>query len=178
MPPRKTVDSQRMYEGRVVSLRLDTLELEGGQTVQREIVEHRGAIVIAALDAEGGVLMVRQYRHPTGESLLELPAGTLEPGEDPLETAVRELQEETGFFPGDMRAAGGFYSAPGFCNEFLHFFVARDLRPQKLEGDEDEDIEVEVLGAARASELILSGEIRDAKTIAGLYILELAQPWS
>ena len=169
----RTLERKPLYRGKVVNLRIDTLDLGGGHQVQREIVEHRGAVVVAALDPQERVLLVRQYRHATGETLLELPAGTLEPGEEPLATAIRELQEETGFYPGHIEKTGGFYSAPGFCTEFLHLFVARDLRPQPLDGDIDEEIEVVPVDLGRVPELVVSGQVKDAKSIAGLYVLEL-----
>ena len=127
----------------------------------------------AALDDQGRVIMVKQYRHAAGEVLLELPAGTMERGEDPVATATRELQEETGFFPGELTAAGGFFSAPGFCTEFLHFFVARKLRAQRMQGDEDEEIEVVALPLDEVRRLIRIGQIKDAKSIAGLSMLLL-----
>ena len=175
MSPFRVVVSRRVYEGRVVSLRVDTLEVEGGHIVDREVVEHAGAVVMAALDHEGRVLLVKQYRHATGETLLELPAGTLEPGEDPKATATRELQEETGFYPGQIERVGGFYSAPGFCSEFLHLFVARDLRPQPLDRDLDEEIELVPTDLGLVRDLILSGEIKDAKSVAGLLTLLLLE---
>ena len=171
----ETLESRRIYEGRTISLRVDTLAIDGGETVPREVVEHKGAVVIVALDSKGNVLLVRQYRHPTGERLLELPAGTLEHGEEPMATAIRELQEETGFFPETIVPAGSFYTAPGFCTELMHLFFARDLRPQSLPADIDEDIELVPTGLGRAKELVLSGEIKDAKSIVGIlrYLLTL-----
>lgn len=173
MSPTKVINSQRLHQGRVINLRVDTLDVGGGRTVRREIIEHPGAIVVAALDDQGRVLMVRQYRHAAGESLLELPAGTMEAGEDPATTAARELQEETGFHAEELLPAGGFFSAPGFCTEFLHLFIARKLTPKRLQGDEDEEIELEAVALDKVRNLILSGAIKDAKTIAGLYLLEL-----
>ena len=175
MSPFKTIESRRVYEGQVVSLRVDTLEVAGGHIVDREVVEHAGAVVMAALDDQGRVLLVRQFRYAAGEALLELPVGTMEPGEEPKATAVRELQEETGFYPGKIERVGGFYSAPGFCTEFLHLFVARDLRPQPLEGDIDEEIELAPTDLGLVRELILSGEIKDAKSVAGLLTLLLIE---
>lgn len=169
----KVVGSKALHRGRVINLRVDTIDVGGGKTVQREIIEHPGAVVIAAVDDEGRVLMVRQYRHAAGEALLELPAGTMEPGEEPTVTAVRELQEETGYYPGELTPAGGYFSTPGFCNEFLHLFIARHLRAQPLKGDDDEEIEVEAVPVEDIPSLVLSGKIKDAKTIAGLFVLEL-----
>ena len=172
MPPFRVLTTKRIYDGRVVNLRLDTLDIGDGKSVTREIVEHRGAIVVAAIDPEGRVLLVRQYRHPAGQTLLELPAGTLEVGEDPMVTATRELQEETGFYPGSIKKVAAFYSAPGFCTEVLHLYVAGDLRPHRLQGDDDEDIEVVPMELPHAIELVLSGEIKDAKSIAGLLLVK------
>ncbi|MBF8299391.1 MAG: nudF-B [Dehalococcoidia bacterium] len=171
----RVASTQRMYEGRVINLRVDTLDVGNGKTVKREIVEHPGAIVIAALDHQGRVLMVRQYRHAVARKLLELPAGTIESGEDPAATAARELQEETGFQATEMQRLGGFFSAPGFCTEFLHVFIARGLRPSRLQGDEDEEIEVVAMELNEVKRLIVTGEIVDAKTVAGLYLLEMDQ---
>ena len=173
MGPFPAANTRRIYEGRVINLRIDSLDVGDGREVQREIVEHPGAVVIAALDEQGRVLMVRQYRHAAGESLLELPAGTMELNEEPAATAARELQEETGYSAGELRPAGGYFSAPGFCTEFLHLFIARKLKPQRLQGDEDEEIELEAVGLDEVSGLILSGAIKDAKTIAGLFVLGL-----
>ena len=173
MEPFKVTGSRRIHQGRVINLRVDTLDVGDGRTVDREIIEHPGAIVVAALDDRGRVLMVRQYRHAAGESLLELPAGTIEPGESPAATAARELQEETGFRAQELMLAGGYYSAPGFCTEFLHLFIARQLAPHRLPGDSDEDITVEPVELSTTRHLILSGQIKDAKTIAGLHVLEL-----
>ena len=169
-----TVETQRLYEGRVVNLRVDSIEVDG-HLIQREVIETPQAVVIAPLDALGQILLVRQYRHPPGQRLLELPAGMVERGEELLATAQRELQEETGFAAGLLERIGGFYSAPGFCTEFLHLFIARELRSEPLDGDEDEDIEVVPTPLDRVRDLILSGEIQDAKSIAGLLILFLIQ---
>lgn len=171
--PFRVTNSKRIYQGRVINLRIDTLEVGEGKTVQREIIEHPGAIVVAAVDDQRRVLLVRQYRHAAGGTLLELPAGTMEGGEDPADTAARELQEEAGFAASEMVPAGGYFSAPGFCTEFLHLFIARKLTPHRLLGDEDEEIEVEAVPLDMVRGLILSGAIKDAKTIAGLYVLEL-----
>lgn len=168
MERERTVSSRLIYEGRVVKLRVDTVELPGGRTSTREIVEHRGAVVIAALDGQGNVLLVRQYRSPVGQELLELPAGTLDPGEDPEPCASRELQEETGFRAERLERLGGFYSAPGFCTEYLHLFLATGLQPARLDADDDEDIQLVPTRLVEIPALIASGEIRDAKSVAGL----------
>ena len=168
MERERTVSSERIYDGRIVKLRVDTVELAGGRTSTREIIEHRGAVVIAALDGEGNVLLVQQFRKPVEQELLELPAGTLDPGEDPESCAWRELQEETGFRAEKLEKLGGFYSAPGFCTEFLHLFLATGLQPSPMDADDDEDIRVVPTQLSVVPSLITAGEIRDAKSVAGL----------
>jgi len=140
-----------------------------GSTAERVVVDHPGAIVIVPLDGHGNVLLVRQPRYAADrKELLELPAGTREPNEEPDVTARRELREETGFDTRDLIPLGGFYSAPGFCSEYLHLFVARDLFPSASEPDEDEFLSLEPTSLDEVSNLIRSGEIEDAKSIAGL----------
>lgn len=140
-----------------------------GSTAERLVVDHPGAIVIVPLDGHGNVLLVRQPRYAADrKELLELPAGTREPNEEPKVTARRELREETGFDTRDLIPLGGFYSAPGFCSEYLHLFVARDLFASKAEPDEDEFLSLEPTSVDEVPNLIRSGEIEDAKSIAGL----------
>src|SRR5215210_3081848 len=136
------LSSREIHRGRILTVRVDEIELESGHSVRREVVEHPGAVVIVPIDGDGRVLWVKQYRYAAGRALLELPAGTLEQGEEPEATARRELPEETGFAASDWQRIGGFYSAPGFCTEYLHAYSATDLRPETAPGDEDEDIEV------------------------------------
>jgi len=164
----KRVASRYVHEGRVLKLRIDTFRLPNGKEVEREVVEHRGAVALVAFDNEERVLLVRQYRAAVERPLLELPAGTLEAGEEPEKCAARELAEETGFRPGRLKLLTGFYSAPGFCSEYLHIYQANDLAPEHAEADEDEDIQVERQTLAECVELIRAGEIRDAKSIVGI----------
>ncbi len=165
------LSSQPIYESRVFKLRRDRARMPGGIEVERDVIEHPGAVVIVPVTPEGKLVLVRQYRYAAEEELLELPAGTLEPGEDPTETARRELQEEAGYRPGRMIELGGFFSAPGFCNEFLRCYLAEELTPSRLEGDPDERIEVVELPMEEALRLAASGQIRDAKTLAGMMLL-------
>src|SRR5688572_5602563 len=136
------IGTQEIYEGRVINLRVDEIEIAPGQNVRREVVEHPGAVVILPVDGEGRILWVEQHRWPTGRKLLELPAGTIEEGEKAEVCARRELAEETGFAAAYWDRLGGFFSAPGFCTEYLHAFLARDLTPESADADEDEDIEL------------------------------------
>ncbi len=163
-----TIDSRVDYRGRLLTVRTDRVRLPGGGETNREIVVHRGAVAIVAIDTDGSVLLVRQYRKPAEASLLEVPAGTLEPGEEPLACASRELVEETGYRAARLERICGFFSAPGFCTEFLHVFSARDLSPAHADADEDERIELVRLPLDECLRLVRSGEIRDAKSIVGL----------
>jgi ADP-ribose pyrophosphatase len=165
----KTIGSRRMYEGRLVNLRQDRVVLSSGRETTREVVEHANCVAIVAIDPEGRVVLVRQFRKPVGEVLLEIPAGVVEPGEEPLDSAHRELEEETGYVAGKMERIGGFYSSPGYSTEFLHLFVASELQKGEARPDADEIIEVVSVPFERILSLILAGELCDAKSIAGLF---------
>lgn len=161
----RTVNSRRVFDGRLISVRVDEVELADGRRTRREIVEHPGAVVIAAWDGER-LATVRQWRHPAGAELLELPAGTLDPGETPLATAARELAEECGLAAGSWVEGPRFYSAPGFCTELLHSFVATDLVEAPRIADADEELETGWLTLPEALAAIDEGRIMDAKSIA------------
>lgn len=163
------IRSEEIHRGRVFTVRRDTLRASDGREMVRDVVAHPGAVVIVAVDGEE-LLFVRQFRYAAGESLLELVAGTCEAGEEPAVTADRELQEEAGFKAGSLKKIGEFYSAPGFCSELLHLYLAEDLSPSRLPGDEDEEIDLERIPFAEAVRMALSGEIRDAKTLAGVLL--------
>jgi ADP-ribose pyrophosphatase len=162
------VSSKRIYDGRVVGLRIDQVKLPSGRMTEREIVEHAGAVGVVALDGEGDVLLVRQFRSSLGMPLLEIPAGTLSEGEDARACAFRELREETGYSARHMEDLYAFFSSPGFSNERIWLFLASGLSrgPQRLETDEV--IEVVKLPLERALEMVTHGEICDGKTILGL----------
>ena len=164
----KTVSSQRIYEGKVINLRVDTLITPAGRETKREIVEHRGAVAMVAIDDKENILLVRQFRKAADKGLLEIPAGTLEKGEAPDITVKREMQEETGYLPDKIVRLGGFYSAPGFCTEFIYLYLATDLKPSRLEADADEQIEMERMPVEEAKKLVDSGAICDAKSIIGI----------
>jgi len=169
------IGTQEIYRGRVVKLRVDEIEVKSGLNVRREVVGHGGAVVIVPIDGDGRVLWVKQHRWAAQRMMLELPAGTLEPEESPEATARRELVEETGFAAATWRALGGFFSAPGFCEEYLHCYLATDLTPEHADGDEDEDIEVVPLSFDESLALVDRGEIEDAKSLAAI-LLYLRQP--
>lgn len=164
------VSSTVLASGRAFTVRRDVIALADGRQFTRDVVVHPGAVVIAPVLPDGRVVLVRQWRHAAGEALLELPAGTLEPGEAPEATAHRELQEEAGYRAGRLTRLAEFWTAPGFCTERMHLFLAQDLTPARLEGDEDEEIEVEVLPLAQAVAMALAGGLRDAKTICGILL--------
>jgi ADP-ribose pyrophosphatase len=164
----RVVASRRIYEGRVVNLRVDTVELANGHLTQREIVEHVWAVALVALDAQGSVLLVRQFRLAAGREMLEIPAGTQEPGEELDACAARELQEETGFAAGRLERLGEFYTSPGFCTERIALYLATDLRPSPLVPEADEAIHLVRLPLAEALGMVSRGDICDAKSIVGL----------
>lgn len=168
------LDSEVMYHGQAFTVRCDQVRLPDGRTTKLDIVEHHGSVVILPVDGDGNLLFVRQYRHAVGLDLLELPAGTLEPGEDPLTCAQREVREETGFAAGKMERIGQFYLAPGYSTELMTVFLATDLRHDPLEADADEFLHVECLPLSKAMHRAESGEMPDAKSLAALY---LARPW-
>ena len=170
MHQERTISSERVYEGKIIGVRVDTVELPSGRETKREVVEHSGATAIVAVDSEGDVLLVRQYRKPVEKALLEIPAGGIEAGEDPLGCARRELAEETGFAAGRWDKLGTFYTTPGFSTEEMHVFLATGLTPVDGTADYDEVIELVRSPLSATPELIASGEICDAKSIAGLLL--------
>ncbi|MDD4859006.1 MAG: NUDIX hydrolase [Dehalococcoidales bacterium] len=169
MAEEKRLSSRRIYEGRAINLRVDTVEKPGGQQTTRDIVEHADCIAVIPLDDEDNILLVRQYRTPVGKKLLEIPAGGIEPGEDP-ETAVRrEMQEETGYYPQKVERLGGYYSAPGYSTEYLYLFLATGLKASKLFAEDTDEIEVVRVPAGEIRNMILCGDIDDSKSVAGLF---------
>ncbi|HLJ55402.1 MAG TPA: NUDIX hydrolase, partial [Chthonomonadaceae bacterium] len=164
----RVVGSRQVFEGKIISLRVDTVELPNGHQSQREIVTHHGAVCIVPIQPDGTVLMVRQFRLATGRVLLEIPAGTLEAGEEPADCAARELEEETGFKPGTLRRLFHAYLSPGYSTEMVHAFAASDLQPGTVHLDAGENVRTESVPIAEIEGRILSGEIADGKTIAAL----------
>jgi len=164
----KTLSSQLIYEGRVVKLRVDTIQTPGGRETTREIVEHSDCVAVIAIDADDNVLLVKQFRKPVEKELLEIPAGGIDPGEDSVTTVCREMREETGYLPRKVERLGGFYSAPGYCTEYLHLYLATDLTPSPLYAEDTESIKLVSVPISQIPGLIASGSICDAKSIAGL----------
>lgn len=166
------VGSRVLYRGRVVTLRVDTLDLGGGNEGHVEVVEHADGVTILAFNGEGRVLLVEQHRQPVGRRLLELPAGSIDEGESPAQCAERELREETGMRPGRLERLGGFYVAPGYDTEYLHVFLATDLTDGPLTPDPDERIDLQAVTLEELGALIDAGVIEDAKTIAALTLYQ------
>lgn len=162
------LSSKTVYSGRLFQVELDELRMESGIIAQREILKHPGAVAMVPVAPDGRLLLVTQYRHAAGRRLLEIPAGTLEPGEDPRECAVREMQEEVSMHPGTVEPLGGFFVAPGYTSEYIHLFVCSDLREASLAADDDEDLEVHPTTREEALEMIERGEICDAKSVIGI----------
>lgn len=167
----RTINSKTIYQGRILNLRLDEVQLPNGRTSTREIVEHPGAVAIVALNEKNEVLMVRQYRKAAEEALLEIPAGKLEKGEEADISAERELMEETGYFAKNLQHIVSFYTSPGFSCEFMHLYLARELQKKKLKADDDEYIAIESYPLEEAVKKVFDGKIKDAKTILGLLLV-------
>ena len=166
------VSVERLYEGKVVNLRRDMVLLPNGNQASREVVEHPGAVAVVPVLPDGRVLMVRQFRHPVGEILLEIPAGKLSPGENPDDCALRELEEETGYLAGKLQRVASIFTAPGFTDEVIHIYLASDLKKTAVNPDEDEFLAVVAHEPQEVARMIRSGDICDAKTIAGFYLLQ------
>ena len=167
----KMFDSKNIFSGRAINLWLEQVEYPDGRKVSIEVLKHPGSIGILPLDDQGLIWFVRQYRHPTGGMLLELPAGTLEAGEDPQSTAERELREEIGMAAQTITPIGGFYLAPGYSTEFMHLFLATGLSPDALEHDPGEYIEVEKYPVEDVYRMLDRGEIIDGKSVAILGLM-------
>ena len=161
--------SRQVYKGRIVDLRLEEVTLPNQLTVTLEMIRHPGAAAIVPVDDAAGVTLLRQFRHAAGGYLWEIPAGKLEAGEEPLVCAHRELREEAGLQAAEIVHLGSILTAPGFCDERIHLYLARQLSPVPQQLDADEVLTVTRLPFAQALEMIRSGEIIDAKTIAGLH---------
>lgn len=166
-----TINSKRIYKGRVVGLRVDTVQLAEGRVSQRELVEHSPSVAIVPLDRERNVLLVRQYRKAVEQTLLEVTAGGLEEGEAPEDGARRELDEETGYIAGHWEHLASFFLSPGYCDEEMHVFLATELAAGQPHPESDENIEVVSVPIYSIPAMIQRGEIRDAKSIAALLLV-------
>jgi ADP-ribose pyrophosphatase len=168
--PFELLKSEVLMKGRAFAIRRDHLKTPDGRETKFEIIEHGGSVVIIPIDESGNILLVRQYRHATGQDLLELPAGTLDDDEEPEVCAAREIREETGMAAGKLTKVGDFYLAPGYSTEFMVVYLATDLSHNPLEADADEFLSVEYVPIAEAIQMAERGEVPDAKSLAALFL--------
>ena len=164
----KTVSSEKIFEGRVINLRVDTVELPGGSLATRELIEHPGGVAVVPVDENGFVYLVRQFRKPYEEVVLEIPAGKRDRGEDVLLGAKRELSEETGLVANKYIDLGKFYPTPGYVDEVIYIYLALDLKEGTAHPDEDEFVELKKIHIDKLCDMIMKNEIKDGKTIAGV----------
>jgi len=168
------IDGERVYEGNILDLEVDRVLLASGNEATREVVRHKGAVVVLPIHDDRRIELVRQYRYPMGEVLLELPAGKLDPGEEPMDCAARELAEETAWKPVEIHELGSFFTTPGFTDEVLHAFIATPLEPAPdIAQDPDEAIDNITMTVEEALAACRDGTIRDSKTIATLFLAQL-----
>ncbi len=161
------------YQGHRISLSSLFFTWEDGSEFVTEIVKHPGAVAILPIDPKGNLIFIQQWRRALGEILLEIPAGTLEPSEEPQTCAIRELQEEVGFKPQKLIPLGGFYTSPGFCNEYVHLFLAQDLIISPLQAEDSDGIDILTLSLEEALKWALTWKIKDSKTLSALCLYQL-----
>jgi len=166
--PVRVISSHQVFDGGLIQVKVDTVLFPNGNQRERETVHHPGAVAILPVLPDGKMVLVRQYRYATGRPLLEVPAGTLDPGESPDACALRELAEETGYQTKSLRRLCQFYCSPGWADEVLYAFVATDLVNGESSPEEDEDLELVEVAPDDVQRLIAQGEIADAKTIVSL----------
>ncbi len=167
----KTTRIEPIYEGKIINLQIEHVQLPDGQTSTREVVKHPGAVAVLAL-RNGKMLAVEQYRKAMNRTLVEIPAGKLDAGEQPLDAAVRELEEETGYRASELLHVHSFYTSPGFADEIIHLYATDQQSAGTLQPDEDEFLELMELTLEEAKDMIADGRIRDAKTIMAVYVWE------
>ena len=167
-PETVILEHREIYQGKIVNLHVDTVRLDSGRIVTREIVEHPGGVVAVPILDDGRLLLIRQFRYPIQKFILEFPAGKLDSNQPPLETITRELEEESGYRAGSIEYQCSFYTTPGISNEIIHFFIARGLSPARQSLQEGEHITVEALTLDECLGKMETGEIADGKTILGI----------
>ncbi len=172
----KLISSKDVFKGRSVRLRIATIMKPSGAQAEREIVEHNDCIAVVPIDQDNNVILVKQFRTPTGKILLEIPAGSIEAGEDPEECVRRELQEEIGYLPETIIKLGGVYAAPGYCTEYLYLYLARNLKESRLVAEDTDEIEIVRVPLTEIPELIKTGQICDGKSVSGLLRVIMEQP--
>lgn len=168
----KTIATDQIFKGRVFSVRQDQVQMPNGRVARMDIVDHPPAVLLVPVDENGDIWFIRQYRHAAGKEILELPAGVIEPDESPENCALREIREEIGMSAKYIKQVGEFFMAPGYTTEYLFVYLARELRPNPLPGDEDEFIRVERIHITQAYRMAERGEIHDSKTLAALLLVK------
>lgn len=168
----KLIDEQLVYDGHLLKLFIRNVEFAKGRRGKREIIKHPGAVAMVPLMDDGRVMLIHQYRSAITNALYEIPAGTLEPNEDPQSAAIRELREEIGYRPGTLQKLGGIYVAPGYSTEYIHIYLASALQHDPLDADADEMIRPHPVSLNTAIEMISKGQIEDAKTVSGLLMAQ------
>ncbi|OGB88825.1 hypothetical protein A2625_02130 [candidate division WOR-1 bacterium RIFCSPHIGHO2_01_FULL_53_15] len=169
----KEINSKKVFEGRLLKVRVDTVKLPNGVESTREVVEHPGAVAVVAITQDNELVLIRQFRQATGEVLLEVPAGVPEKNEAGEAAARRELEEETGYHAKNVKKIWEGYASPGYSNEIIQFFLATDMNLMKQKTDEDELIEVDLVDLELCLDLVKTGKIRDNKTMIGVLIAEM-----
>lgn len=169
----KTISSRLVYEGPVFKVRQHVVESRGGEAI-RDVVEHSGGAIMVAVKDNGNILMERQFRKPLEDVLLELPAGKADPGEDPVVTATRELSEETGYIPGEVKHLISFYPTCGYSSEYLHIYICKDVTPGETHWDATECMDIVEYSPDELITMIMNNEIKDSKTIIGLLYARMA----
>lgn len=164
----KTINREEIYRGKIVNLYVDEVILCNKKKAKREIVEHSGAVAILPILDKDRIFLIKQFRKPIENELVELPAGKLEKGEEPEECAIRELEEEIGYIPGKLEKLTSIYTSPGFANEIIHIYLASDLKKTKIKRDDDEFMDILEVDIDEAIRMIEDGRIIDAKTIVGI----------
>ncbi|MGO4494618.1 NUDIX hydrolase [Paenibacillus sp. 2RAB27] len=167
-----TISSEMIFKGKIISLQVDQVTLPNGGTASREIVKHPGAVAVIPL-LRDKMIVVEQYRKPLEKSQVEIPAGKLDSGEEPLRAALRELEEETGYKSDNIRLVSSFYTSPGFADEIIHLYIAEDLVKGTANPDEDEFLDCEAITLEQAQQYMHEGRISDAKTIMAVYAWQL-----
>ncbi|PTE93811.1 ADP-ribose pyrophosphatase [Staphylococcus equorum] len=169
----KTLHKESIYKGAIIDLEVHDIELPDGQTSKRELVYHNGAVAVCAINPDNQVILVRQYRKPAEKTLLEIPAGKLEINEERESAAKRELEEETGYIAENLELITEMYGSPGFSNEKISIYLAKDLKIGEMNLDDDEFIEIETYNIEEITIMLQNKEIEDAKTIIALQYLSL-----